>query len=279
MSDIKIPLVGEVPKKWAVIGSGTLAVILGIAYWRHRNAANSTASTSAATGTTDPIDPSTGIPYSQEVNGGISPYDYGGGSYFGTGDITGYTPSGQPVYSTGVTGSISGYTTNSDWTTAAVSVLNAAGISVTDAENAIQRVLAGLSVTTLQQEYFMRAVGQLGEPPQGYPKPIKLTDTPGQPGGSGSVTAPKSAPSNFSVTPHPGAANFGWHAVTGANQYNLVVTGTGGTGTGAGHSDTTIAGLNAHISLPPGHYTAHVRAGNTGKWGPWSPAHVFTVPK
>lgn len=197
---VHLPGVGDVKKSYAIGGAVLTAGIVGYAYYRKRQAGNAAASASTSTDTAstsagiDPatgipyseegIDPTTGLPYSQEGSGiGFSDT---GGSYYGSGQITGYDQYGNPIYSTGITGS-NIYDTNSAWATQAENDLQAMGVDYATAASAISKVLAGLSVTTAQENLFMEAVGLDGQPPQGYPKPVKVVDSPAQSGsGSGS---------------------------------------------------------------------------------------------
>lgn len=205
---VHVPGLGDVKKTYAYAGAVVLSVILGVAYWRHQqsvaaNAANTSTSDTSGTAGTDPnaIDPSTGMTYAEEASGAYGSFPYGGvsdygGSYYGSGNITGYDQYGNPIYSTGITGNNT-YTTNSEWATAAENDLLAMNVDQATAAAAISKVLAGLPVTTAQQQLFEEALGLDGQPPQGYPKPIKLTDTPGQPGTTNTVKVPNVVGSNF----------------------------------------------------------------------------------
>lgn len=201
--NVHVPGLGEVKKPYLYGGIAAVVLIGGIMWYRNRQAAQAAAATTTSTDTSsqDPtaVDPNspTGQTYAEEAAGNLGSFPYGGvsdygGSYYGTGNITGYDQYGNPIYSTGITGN-QVYTTNSDWATAAESDAATLNIDTATAATAISRILAGLSVTTQQQDLFMQLVGLLGQPPQGYPKPIKVTDSPGQPGPpgtSGTVTIP-----------------------------------------------------------------------------------------
>lgn len=82
---------------------------------------------------------------------------------------------------TGGTGTGTGTTptTNAEWMTDALMVLP--GGNSTANQSALSGVLAGMTVTTAQKNVFLEAVGLEGNPPQGYPQPIKTSDTSGQP--------------------------------------------------------------------------------------------------
>ncbi|MBO0800223.1 MAG: hypothetical protein J2P31_15490, partial [Blastocatellia bacterium] len=72
--DVHVPGVGKIPK-WGIYGAVGIGVIfIGYRWYSSKQAAAT--STTAGTATTDPtIDPSTGVPYSEE---------YGYGSDYGT---------------------------------------------------------------------------------------------------------------------------------------------------------------------------------------------------
>jgi PASTA domain len=221
--DIRLPLVGEVPKKAAIGGAAVAVVIVVIVIMRQRNAANaagaanaSSASASGESGmVTDPagnqcaaLDPGSGYcPGSpqdqayqeQAAYGGVS--DYGGEGYgeYGTGYVTdpagnqciaidpatGYCPGYNPV---GAAGTGPGeYTTNDEWLEAAMSDVPGDQATI---QAALAAVLGGLTVTTAQKNLFLEAVGINGQPPQGYPQPIKTSDTSGQPAPVARVTVP-----------------------------------------------------------------------------------------
>lgn len=223
--EIKIPGIGNVDKKYVIAGvlvGGGVAVVVVI---RSRKAAAAAAQTTSATATgmvTDPagnqctaLDTGSGYcpgtagdqAYYAGQGGGGNTSDYGGYGGYGSGNSydSGYDAAGYPTGSaadlqwqaqqsgTGTvtgTGSTTGtVTTNSDWLTEALGVLPGDTATV---QTALASVLGGLTVTTAQKNLFMEAVGILGPPPQGYPTPIKTSDTAGHPstgGGSGAKAA------------------------------------------------------------------------------------------
>ena len=186
--DIKVPLLGDVPKKTAVlvtVGAAGLGVVV---YLRARSAAQSAASAGSTDATATPdtsdtgdsgyygdsgIDPDTGVPYADESG-------YGGDM---TGD-SGYDAAGYPIGSAADLAwqqeQNTGISTNEQWLEQAIS--GAVPGSPDTIQAALSGVLGGLTVTTAQRNLFLEAVGILGQPPQGYPQPIKTSDTPGQPG-------------------------------------------------------------------------------------------------
>lgn len=158
--DVKIPVVGTVKKKYAVIGLGTLAVILGVAYYRHRSA--------TGTSVAAPVDASTdgGVVADTSTADGLGGFDSsGGGADFG-----------DPNTSTGsVTAAGPTYANNEEWASAAEAALgDTAAVS-----NAINRVLGGRAVTSNQKGLFDEALGLIGTPPSPYP-PIHVTNAGGQ---------------------------------------------------------------------------------------------------
>lgn len=193
--DIKVPGLGNVDKKKAAIAGVVVAVgVVGIIAVRRKTASTAAASTTAPADTTatttDPsIDPSTGIPYADEQGYG-SEDSYDGNGDVGIGgaydDAAGYPigseadlqwqaeQNGTATISTG-----SGITTNADWVTEAESGVVPGSVGTISA--AVAKILGGLAVTSAQRDLFLEIVGVIGNPPQGYPQPIKLTDTSGQP--------------------------------------------------------------------------------------------------
>jgi hypothetical protein len=196
--DVNLPGLGKIDKKYAIAGT-LVAVGLGvIVYIRSRNAASTAAAadTAAAGGSTPDdgtdesgIDPATGIPYAEEDSGDYG--DDGGGDY--AEDDTDLDAAGYPIGSAQDLAyeeeQSTGIETNDEWLEAAISG------DVPGTASAIQAacaaVLAGLTVTTAQKDLFLEAVGILGQPPQGYPTPIKTSDTASQSSSSsGNVSVP-----------------------------------------------------------------------------------------
>ena len=196
---IKLPAVGEVKKKTALIVGGSAIVIGGVVYIRNRKAASASDSgtstdTSASnqSGTDSGIDPATGIPYADEGGSeGIDPatgIPYAEESSLGDfGDIGGEIDpnTGIPFAdefgggsgNIGTGGAVGGgITTKEEWVQQAESDLNAPALG-----GAAAKIFGGLSVTKNEKDLFLEAVGLEGPPPGGYPTPIKLQDTAGQP--------------------------------------------------------------------------------------------------
>lgn len=238
---IKIPLIGDVKKSYAIGGGIVLLGIGGIIYYRSKSAAASAAASSDTTASTstdtsgsyDPnaIDPSTGETYGQEAlnsnygYGGIPASGYGGANY-GSGSIIGYDQYGDPIYGTGASSvqTTTGITTNSEWATEAENDLATLNVDTATAATAISKILAGLPVTSAQQDLFMQAQGLVGEPPpQGYPQPIKLTTTPAQP------TPPTTGGTTLKVIPNV-VGKTSENAVSELKSYGFTV-GLNGSGT------------------------------------------------
>jgi hypothetical protein len=78
--------------------------------------------------------------------------------------------------------------TREEWIEQAESDLNAPSLGGIAAN-----VFAGIAVSAADKDVFLQAVAIEGQPPGGYPSPIKTTDTKGAPGPgkSSSVTVPK----------------------------------------------------------------------------------------
>lgn len=265
MSDmVKVPGVGPVKKAYAVAGVGVVFGILAVMYWRRSKTPAASPADSAVSGTdtsaaAGAIDPSTGLPYGAA--------DAGTGTGYGQPNYGGYSGYYPPYNPYNPYPSSSTYTTNSDWASAAEAALVDAGITLAASTTAISRVLAGLSVTTTQRDIFLQGKGLLGvDPPNGYPKPIKLTDN-----GTGGGGATLPAPSGLHSTGHSDhTATFAWNKVTGAIGYRVYRSDVGyNVGESSGPS-ITIGGL-----VPNHTYTFHVRTlGADGKISAASSANV-----
>jgi hypothetical protein len=166
---------------WGGIAIGGIAAVL---IWR-RQAANSAANATSPTATsatgTGTIDPTTGLPEGSPEDQAALQSFYGDGfSQVGGGGFNPW-PVSQPA-PTGGGGTTTAVSTNDQWLIAAEKSLpNGHSAAV---ETALARVLGGLTVTWAQRALFLEAQGIVGQPPQGYPKPIKLANGGGDTGGS-----------------------------------------------------------------------------------------------
>jgi hypothetical protein len=166
---------------------------------------------------------------------------------------TGYCP-GTPqdiAAQGGVTGSPVApvVSTNSDWLQAALQVLPGGDTSANEA--ALAGVLGGLTVTTAQKNIFLEAVGLEGQPPQGYPTPIKTSDTAAQPGTPTSA----GAISNLTVTASGTSVTARWNPAKNATQgYKWDLTGP------SSHSGTTKSTSATVTGLKAGTYNFGIQA-------------------
>lgn len=89
------------------------------------------------------------------------------------------------------------------------------------------------------------------------------------------TTTKLAAPAGLKATGGKGTVTASWSPVSGAANYQLLITGAGGTGTGTSHSQTTHTGTSATVTgLKQGQYKVQVAAwggtsGNAAN-GPWS---------
>jgi len=256
-------------------------VIGGVIYFRHKaNQSNTSTTTATGTGTqTDPagnvgqIDPATGYAYgSPEDTATLNNTQIGAGlDAYGTGAIdpnTGVPYAYELGYGSGDagTGTISGQqpiTTNSQWLTAAEGVLPN-GTSAT-VEAALSKVLGGVAVSASERDLFLEAVGILGNPPQGYPQPIKLTNTSGQPGAS--IPA---KPAGLHLTVSGTSVHASWSGVSGATQYLFQLTPHDAASRSVGTAKSvTTSGLKKGTT-----YKAHVAAQNGSGKSAWATASI-----
>lgn len=168
------------------------------------------------------------------------------------------------------------FSTNSDWSNAAVNFLVSIGYSGTAATAAIQQYLTGQVPTAAQQQMVDAAIKYLGSPPQ-QPTPSGGTAPPPPPP-PGPPPPPSSglhAPVGFKTTDQPGTGSIdlSWGAVPGATGY--VVAWSGGGGKGSERYTTT----HGRLTLPKQgtRYTATVEATATGKTSPKSNSVSFTT--
>lgn len=148
---------------------------------------------------TEAVDPSTGVPYSQEI-----------GAY--TQQVSDLQ-AGQP--STAGSGStVAGnYTDNTSWSVAAINFLVAQGVDPTQANQAITLYIGGQTLTTQQQADVNLAIQAIGAPPS---PPGPSSTNPGQVVVPPSTTPPPSTGGTpVSVTKFPPPS--GLHATTTSN--------------------------------------------------------------
>jgi len=168
---------------WGLIAAGG---VVGVILWRRRASQSATQQGSTATG--DNIDPQTGFPYgSAEDEQALQQAQSGFSTGFGYDPWGGFNPFPVPPASgggasTGSGGGNKGIQNNDQWLKAAENTLpNGHSSSV---ETALASVLGGLTVTWAQRALFLEAKGVLGDPPGGYPTPIKVQHSGGDHGGS-----------------------------------------------------------------------------------------------
>lgn len=250
---MKIPGIGTVKTTYVYAGVGITAAIVLFAYYRRSQA--------GASAPASPVDAQTVDPYSTDSTA----------AGYNTVYPSAYSQSGYDLYgnplppSTGL-GSGGAYTTNNDWASAAQDALVSAGIARETSGLAIAHVLGGLTVTATQQGYFLQAVGLLGQPPQGYPKPIKLVDAPAPSAGSKTPGKPSGLKAKAVGKT---VVTLDWNTVSGADGYAVYRDG---------HKITTVVYSTAQMSnLHPNHtYTFGVATLDGGKLSGQTTIHVKT---
>lgn len=262
---IKLPGVGPVKKPIVIAGVGILGGILVYAYWRRSQAPAPALTEPIPVDTTTDTTSSDYSGDSSQGPAGYNPYAYSPYGY----DIYG-NPLPQP---TGLGGGT--YTTNSDWAAAAEDALQNTGVDLATAAAAVSKVLGGLAVTSNQKDLFLQAVGLLGQPPQGYPTPIKVSDT-----GTGPPTT--TYPPGMGLAGPQGlhatavgstTVALAWASVPGAAKYRIYRRGAS---THIGESTTQA--YTVHWLKHGTSYWFHVRAvGHDGNYGNSSTeVHVTT---
>lgn len=189
---VKLPVIGEVKRGYAIAGAASVFVIVGYAYLRRRNSASASSAmpatdTSAATvpsTDTSTIDPATGFPYGsaedQQALAAIDGSAYGGyGSGFGTGGGF-YQPPVTTVTTPVSTSSGTTIKTNAEWLQHAVNH-GLAGVSAEQMELACALWFAGAKVSASQLSVIRQMEAVFGPPPHHLPPP-KLQNRGGSTG-------------------------------------------------------------------------------------------------
>lgn len=198
---MKIPGMGEVKNSYVAIGGGGMVLVLVYAGYRYKKqkatadaaaAASNAASAGDGTATVDStgagangIDPSTGIPYSEE-----SAY---GSTYGGIDPATGL-----PYYdeTSGTTSTGTTFTTNSQWIQQAESdAQNLFNATYALAASAVGKYISQTSAGLLPAEYLLmqQILGELGQPPDGTFRLIQASST------SGTTTGTTGTPASNSL--------------------------------------------------------------------------------
>jgi hypothetical protein len=267
---VSVPGIGPVKKPVLIaVGLGT-AGVLAYAYIRRRRAAAADTTTTTDTTATDQTTAD------QYALAGAAAAD-SGYAVVPAGNVgtAAYSPYGYDVYGNplpaptqaGTAGGV--YTTNADWDIAAINGLEATGTSEATGSLAISRVLGGLTVTSAQRDLFMEAVGLLGQPPQGYPQPIKLVDTPAQPAPTTTTAKPGKAGNVHATKVTRTEIALDWNAASHASGYHIDVNGR--RVTSVQYSQYALQGLHPNSS-----YSITITPDNSAGTGPASTIHVRT---
>lgn len=207
---IKIPGIGPLEKKYAIIGAAGVAGFVGYAYWRNRQAA---ADDTTVTDTTD----TSGLDTATDA--ASDPYVYGSGD-------GGYS-GGSPVYQSPINSfptPPSGTTPTSDpeWYQNASNWLINAGVDSQAAGHALSLFLADLCMTQAEADYVRQAKGALGDPPQTHHNIQICTVTTPPPTTGGTATPP----TGFHVqSTDKSGVSLAWTPVTGATRYIIHIGG------------------------------------------------------
>jgi|SRR5215467_143824 len=163
-------------RNWLIIGA---VAVGGVVIWwatRSRSAQQTAGSTDGA------IDPSTGIPYSQEYSGF--------GAQGTTPSLYGYVDPSTGAFISGVgagaTGVVTAPSTNASWAQQVESYLQNLGYDPVATAAAIGKYLTGQTLTSDQSGIVSAAQGFFGPPPQGAPV-ISVTPPSGNGSGGGST--------------------------------------------------------------------------------------------
>jgi hypothetical protein len=230
----KLPGIGKVKKTWVYVGIAAVAVIVGFAYYRHRQAGGSSSSTAAAAAATDPA---TGYPTGSAQDlaalqaqseassgygsyGGSSTgtdtgqqlyYDPADGLYDLTSPYTG-TTTGTGTGTTGTANTGPGtFTDDAYWVSYAEE--NVTGYAASAVQGALAAYLAGIPLTTTQMSIYQAAIAVAGQPPSPGPTPTLATQSTS---GTGSGTSSSKGgaitvvPQGFHATVSGLTITLGW---------------------------------------------------------------------
>jgi PASTA domain len=204
---VKLPGIGNVKSTYVWGGAAVVAVIVGVAWYRHEKSASAAAASSASSASSAPIDPETGYPEGspedeqalaqlQETGGGGYASDTGDTGAGGAGelyydpadglyDLT--TPYQSSTSSTSNTGPGT-FTSNAYWVQYAIQ--NIQGYSASDIQTALALYLAGQGLTTTQMSIYQAALAVAGPPPEPPATSPHLASGGGSPPGPGTGTTP-----------------------------------------------------------------------------------------
>ena len=195
----------KVKTKTAVLATGGILIgVIGIGWYRNKQAANAANAADAATTAANNIDPATGFvtgsAQDEAALAGMAQGTIGGGGgNLGAGEVIGYDGLGNPIYGAGTTNAPIGFTSNAQWGQAAETFMGSSGSDAIAA--ALGKYLSGSPLTPDQVTIVQQALAVEGNPPvagpSGYP-PSYLTGPTPPPtsppptgGGTTQVTVPK----------------------------------------------------------------------------------------
>jgi hypothetical protein len=223
---VTLPGIGKTQKTTAYMVGGGLVLIVGIAWYRSKNAGAASTSSAPASADTSQIDPATGFAYGSPEDAAAlaqqASYVSAGGGVAGGG--------GSPIFNSGGT-TAAAYTTNGQWSQAAEDYLVNTVHSGTNADligNALGKYITGQPLTTDQVGIVEQAIAFTGYPPvngpSGYPPSYRTAATP--------VPTPTPVPG----TPHAPTGlhaarvdrtgiSLGWTSVAGARGYTVYLDG------------------------------------------------------
>lgn len=248
---VNIPGFGSTSKKTAYLLGGGLVLIVGVAWYRSKNAAAAPAAAAPSDGGST-VDPATGFPYGSAEDaaalasqaGYISPSGGGGGG--GGGAST-----------------AGSYTTNGQWAQAAedyiVNTVNG-GSHADLVGNALGKYITGVAITADQVNIVQQAIAFTGYPPvngpSGYPPSYRTTP---------STPAPAKVTGLKVTSTTKTTVGIQWDRVSGADYYHVHSTGTGSHDVRGGSVQFHDSKLHSNRA-----YKYYVYAVKSGKSGPAS---------
>lgn len=225
-SDVKVPLIGKMPKGAALAGGLAVVAVGGYLIYKHYTKKTTTAASASGYGY--------GYGYGTQAfgygYGTQGTYGFGGGGqypYYGYG---GQPPGGQPPP----------ITTNAQWGAAAEAAMGSTGTDQIAA--AIGKYLAGAPITQDQALIVQEAMAVVGNPPQagpaGYPPKMHVSK-----GGGGGGNAVNPVTGLHVSQPGTTGVDIAWNASAGATSYQ--VTSTHGNPSMIGTTSARIHSINS----------------------------------
>lgn len=253
---IKIPGIGPMNKKYVYVGAAGIAGFVAFAYYRSRQAVDTTVDDTTDTTDDTLADDTT---YDPAYDGGYVG-DVGDSGYY-YGSASSYYPpygSSNPI-STGAPA------TDSAWTQASVEYLAGVGVDSTAASHALGLYMSDQCMTAAEADLVRQAIAGMNAPPQTH-HDIKICQVSSPP--ADTATKP-TAPAGFHVT-STGTTQVGlaWTVMPNVLGYHIKIKGPGFDHTVVTHNTGTYTVGNLHRKSTYQFYVMAYNGAGTGDPSP-----------